>query len=166
MIDWTQPSATILSQLLEIVERRRPISESWATGARGLRDFGPGSSGWGGMVAKLRQMGFSDVADQMVSGMDFGDPQVQAMLTQLGEIEPGTFTGERVAIMKDWGVESKPRWTLEGFTTQPTISDVDKRKGSIGVKTKWEGISAVIDDQIHRGLITEWQQVVDIVAGE
>jgi hypothetical protein len=165
-IDWTQPSATILSQLLEIVERRRPISESWATGARGLRDFGPGSSGWGGMVAKLRQIGFSDVADQMVNGMDFGDPQVQVMLTQLGMIEPDTFTDERVAIMKDWGVESKPRWTLEGFTTQPTISDVDKRKGSIGVKTKWEGISAVIDDQIHRGLITEWQQVVDIVAGE
>jgi hypothetical protein len=118
------------------------------------------------MVAKLRQMGFSDVADQMVSGMDFGDPQVQAMLTQLGEIEPDTFTGERVAIMKDWGVQSQPRWALEGFTDEPTIGDVDRRKGSIGVKTKWEGVAAVIDDKIHRGLITEWQQVVDIVAGE
>jgi hypothetical protein len=128
MIDWTQPAAAILSQLLEIVERRRPISESWATGARGLRDFGPGSSGWGGMVAKLRQIGFADVADQMVSGMDFGDPQVQTMLTQLGMIEPDTFTDERVEIMKDWGVEARPRWTLEGFTTQPTIQDVDKRK--------------------------------------
>ena len=93
-----------------------------------MRDFGPGSSGWGGMVAKLRQMGFSDVADQMVSGMDFGDPQVQTMLTQLGMIEPDTFTDERVEIMKDWGVEASPRWTLEGFTTQPTIQDVDKRK--------------------------------------
>jgi hypothetical protein len=80
------------------------------------------------MVAKLRQIGFADVADQMVSGMDFGDPQVQTMLTQLGMIEPDTFTDERVEIMKDWGVEARPRWTLEGFTTQPTIQDVDKRK--------------------------------------
>jgi hypothetical protein len=166
MIDWTQPAATILSQLLEIVERRRPISESWATGARGLRDFGPGSSGWGGMLAKLRQIGFADVADQMVSGMDFGDPKVQGMLVQLGMIEPDTFTGERIAIMKDWGVEAKPRWMLEGFAEEPTISDVDKRKGLIGVKTKWEGVAAVIDDKIHRGLITDWQQVVDIVAGD
>ena len=127
-IDWTQPTVSILNQLLEIVERPRPMAEAWATGARGLRDFGPGSSGWGGMVAKLRQIGFGDVADQMVNGMDFSDSQVQTMLTQLGMIEPDTFTDERVAIMRDWGVESKPRWTLEGFTTQPTINDVDKRK--------------------------------------
>jgi hypothetical protein len=165
MIDWTQPAATILSQLLEIVERRRPISESWATGARGLRDFGPGSGGWGGMVGKLRQIGFSDVADQMVSGMDFGDPQVQGMLTQLGEIEPDTFTAERIAIMKDWGVQTQPRWALEGFAEEPTIGEVNRRKGSIAVKTKWEGVAAVIDDQIHQGNITDWQQVVDIVAG-
>ena len=105
------------------------MSESWATGARGLRDFGPGSSGWGGMVAKLRQIGFSDVADQMVNGMDFGDPQVQGMLTQLGMIERDTFTNERVAIMKDWGVQSQPRWTLEGFAEEPTLSEVGFRKG-------------------------------------
>lgn len=129
MIDWTQPAATILSQLLEIVERRRPIGESWATGARGLRDFGPGSSGWGGMLAKLRQMGFGDVADQMANGMDFGDSQVQGMLVQLREIEPDTFTAERVAIMKDWGVQSQHRWMLEGFAEEPTIGEVEFRKG-------------------------------------
>jgi hypothetical protein len=81
------------------------------------------------MVGKLRQIGFSDVADQMVSGMDFGDPQVQGMLTQLGEIEPDTFTPERIAIMKDWGVQTQPRWALEGFAEEPTISDVEFRKG-------------------------------------
>jgi hypothetical protein len=74
-------------------------------------------------------MGFSDVADQMVSGMDFGDPQVQTMLTQLGEIEPDTFTPERIAIMKDWGVQSQPRWMLEAFAEEPTIGDVEFRKG-------------------------------------
>lgn len=127
-IDWTQPTVTILNQLLEIVERRRPIAEAWATGARGLGAFGPGSSGWGGMLAKLRQIGYPDVADQMANGLDFGDPQTQQMLTQLGAMEPDTFTAERIAIMQDWGVERQPRWTYEGFATQPTISDVDKRK--------------------------------------
>ena len=165
-IDWTQPTVTILNQLLETVERRRPMAEAWATGARGLGAFGPGSSGWGGMLGKLRQIGFGDVADQMANGLDFGDPQTQTMLTQLGAMEPDTFTDSRVAIMRDWGVERRPRWTYEGFATQPTIEDVDRRKGSIGVKTKWEGVAAVIDDQIHRGLITDWQQVVNIVAGD
>ena len=164
-IDWTQPTVTILNQLLEIVERRRPMTEAWATGARGLGAFGPGSSGWGGMLGKLRQIGFGDVADQMANGLDFGDPQTQTMLTQLGAMEPDTFTDSRVEIMRDWGVERKPRWTYEGFTAQPTIEDVDRRKGSIGVRTKWEGVAAVIDDKIHRGLITDWQQVVEIVGG-
>ena len=165
-IDWTQPTVSILNQLLETVERRRPMSEAWATGARGLGAFGPGSSGWGGMLGKLRQIGFGDVADQMANGLDFGDPQTQTMLTQLGAMEPDTFTDERIATMQDWGVERNPRWTYEGFTAQPTIEDVDRRKGSIGVKTKWEGVAAVVDDQIHRGLITDWQQVVNIVAGD
>ena len=128
-IDWTQPTVTILNQLLETVERRRPMAEAWATGARGLGAFGPGSSGWGGMLAKLRQIGFGDVADQMANGLDFGDPQTQTMLTQLGAMEPDTFTDSRVETMRDWGVERRPRWTYEGFAEQPTISEVDFRKG-------------------------------------
>jgi hypothetical protein len=47
----------------------------------------------------------------------------------LGTIEPDTFTPERIAIMRDWGVESKPRWMLEGFAEEPTLSEVDFRKG-------------------------------------
>ena len=127
-IDWTKPAADILQELLAIVERRLPLSEAWATGARGLRDFGAGSAGWGGMLAKLKQIGYSDVADQMVSGLDFGDPQVQGMITQLGTIEPDTFTAERVEILKSWGVDRRPRWTLEGFASQPTLAEIEKRK--------------------------------------
>jgi hypothetical protein len=127
-IDWTKPAADILQELLAIVERRLPLSEAWATGARGLRDFGAGSAGWGGMLAKLKQIGYSDVADQMVSGLDFGDPQVQGMITQLGTIEPDTFTPERVEILKSWGVDRRPRWTLEGFASQPTLAEIEKRK--------------------------------------
>ena len=162
MIDWTQPAATILSQLLEIVERRRPISESWATGARGLRDFGPGSIGWGGMVAKLRQIGFADVADQMVNGMDFGDPQVQGMLTQLGAIEPDTFTAERVAIMRDWGVQGQPRWMLEGFVEQPTIEKIEARK----LKPWYESRDAVVRDGLHNGAITTKDEIREVFEAE
>jgi hypothetical protein len=128
-IDWTKPPAEILAELLAIVERRLPLSEAWATGARGLRDFGAGGAGWGGMLAKLKQIGYSDVADQMVSGLDFGDPQVQLMLTQLGTIEPDTFTFERVEILRSWGVERKPRWMFTGFAEPPTIAEVEFRKG-------------------------------------
>lgn len=127
-IDWTQPTVSILNQLLETVERRRPMAESWATGARGLRDFGHGPEGWGGMVAKLREIGFTEVADQIPSGLDFGDPQMQGMLVQLAAMAPGVFTIERVETMMNWGVERRPRWTYEGFAEQPTIEDVDKRK--------------------------------------
>jgi hypothetical protein len=127
-IDWTKPAADILQELLAIVERRLPLSEAWATGARGLRDFGAGGAGWGGMLAKLKQIGYSDVADQMVSGLDFGDPQVQSMLTQLGAIEPDTFTAERVEILKSWGVESRPRWMVEGFAGPLTIEEIERRK--------------------------------------
>jgi hypothetical protein len=80
------------------------------------------------MLAKLKQIGYSDVADQMLSGLDFGDPQVQGMITQLGTIEPDTFTPERVEILKSWGVERRPRWTLEGFASQPTLAEIEKRK--------------------------------------
>jgi hypothetical protein len=124
-IDWTKPAADILQELLAIVERRLPLSEAWATGARGLRDFGAGGAGWGGMLAKLEQIGFGDVAAQMVSGLDFGDPQVQAMITQLGTIEPDTFTPERVEILRSWGVDRRPRWTMEGFASQPTLGIVE-----------------------------------------
>jgi hypothetical protein len=82
------------------------------------------------MLAKLKQIGFGDVADQMVSGLDFGDPQVQGMITQLGTIEPDTFTAERVEILKSWGVDRRPRWTLEGFASQPSVKDIEQRKST------------------------------------
>jgi hypothetical protein len=127
-IDWNNPASEILAELIAIVERRLPLSEAWATGARGLRDFGAGGAGWGGMLAKLEQIGFGDVAAQMVSGLDFGDPQVQGMITQLGTIEPDTFTPERVEILKSWGVDRQPRWTLEGFASQPNVEAIEQRK--------------------------------------
>lgn len=128
-IDWTQPTVSILNQLLEIVERRRPTIEAWAGNAKGFDVFGAGPTGWSEMLAKLRQLGYTDVADTLLTGLDFGNPQMQTMLTHLSMIEPDTFTDERVAIMRDWGVERRPRWTYEGFTEQPTISEVDFRKG-------------------------------------
>jgi hypothetical protein len=55
---------------------------------------------------------------------------VQLMLTQLGTIEPDTFTSERVEILKSWGVERRPRWTLEGFASQPSVDAIEQRKAT------------------------------------
>ena len=150
-IDWTKPAAEILAELLAIVERRLPLGEAWATGARGLRDFGAGGAGWGGMLAKLKQIGFGDVADQMVSGLDFGDPQVQAMLTQLGTIEPDIFTPERVEILKSWGVDRRPRWTLEGFARQPTLAEIEKRKEDTNFRSQKINAIALFDERMKVG---------------
>ncbi len=148
-IDWTKPAADILQELLAIVERRLPLSEAWATGARGLRDFGPGGAGWGGMLAKLKQIGYSDVADQMVSGLDFGDPQVQSMITQLGAIEPDTFTSERVEILKSWGVDCRPRWSFEAFESHPTLQQVEKRKVEVNFRSRKINAIALFDERMN-----------------
>jgi hypothetical protein len=150
-IDWTKPAAEILAELLAIVERRLSLNEAWATGARGLRDFGPGGAGWGGMLAKLDQIGFGDVAAQMVSGLDFGDSQVQLMLTQLGTIEPDTFTGERVEVLKSWGVDRRPRWTLEGFASQPTLAEVEQRKVEVNFRSQKINAIALFDERMKVG---------------
>ena len=150
-IDWTKPAAEILAELLAIVERRLPLGEAWATGARGLRDFGAGAAGWGGMLARLKQIGFGDVADQMVSGLDFGDPQVQGMITQLGTIQPDTFTAKRVEVLKSWGVDRRTRWTLEGFASQPTLAEVEQRKVEVNFRSQKINAIALFDERMKPG---------------
>jgi len=168
-IDWTKPAADILQELLAIVERRLPLAEAWATGARGLRDFGAGGAGWGGMLAKLKQIGFGDVADQMVSGLDFGDPQVQGMIMQLGTIEPDTFTPERVEILKSWGVDRRPRWQIMGLSQEPTIESVQedrsrhrleaeaiRRLAEISItRNRFDAASALVRQKIESGQVSK-----------
>lgn len=89
---------------------------AWATGARGLKDFGPGPNGWGGMKSKLVELGYDDVAEQLTNGMDFGDPLTQSMLDQLGQVASDVFTSERVATMKAWGVAIRTRYAVDGGT--------------------------------------------------
>jgi hypothetical protein len=103
------------------------------------------------MLAKLKQIGYSDVADQMVSGLDFGDPQVQGMITQLGTIEPDTFTPERVEILRSWGVDRRPRWTLEGFTSQPTLTEIEKRKADTNFRSQKINAIALFDERMKPG---------------
>lgn len=107
----------IRSALLEIVETRIAAraglnDTAWATGARGLRDFGV--EAWSTLRGTLSAMGMSAVVDQLNYGMDFGDPQTQAMLDQLGQLAPEQFTAERVATLKAWGVTRETRWANLG----------------------------------------------------
>ena len=168
-IDWSEPTETIRQKLLKIVERRLPADKTrddtaWVSLNRIAHVFDAATLSQ--MRQSLQANGYEDFYSILIGGDDFGKPKVQAILDALHQVDPQAFTAERIAIMKDWGVDRRPRWTYEGFTAQPTIEDVDRRKGSIGVRTKWEGVAAVIDDKIHRGLITDWQQVVEIVGGD
>lgn len=132
--DWqTLSPADMVQQLGEIVETRKPADATrnetaWATGARGLRDFGPGPDGWGGMIAKLVDLGYGDVANQLTYGMDFGDPSTQAMIDQLGVAAPDVFTPDRVAILKAWGVDRAPRWQRLGYESLPSIEQVESEQ--------------------------------------
>lgn len=114
-----------LAFLLETVETKKP--DSWATGARGLRDFGPGPNAWDGMLDKLRDLGFGSVARQAEIGMDYADEKTQQMLDQLGVVAGDVFTPERIAILRSWGLSSAPRWQLLGYRTEPTLQDVQAK---------------------------------------
>lgn len=131
-IDWSEPAETIRQKLLEIVERRLPADKTrddtaWVSLNRIAHVFDAAT------LAQMRQSlqanGYEDFYSILIGGDDFGKPKVQAILDELHQVDPQAFTAERVEIMKSWGVERQPRWTYEGFVEQPTISEVDFRKG-------------------------------------
>jgi hypothetical protein len=124
MINFELTDAEILDDLLSILETRLPESVARVTGARGVKDFGPGPEGWDGMVGRLRTLGWNETANQLVSGYDFGDPAMQAMLDQLGQIDSSIFTPDRVAAMKAWGVTRTPKWQTLGIPEMPTLESV------------------------------------------
>lgn len=133
LANWQALSAAeIHAAFSEVVSIRKPADpnipdSAWATGARGLRDFGAGPDGWGGMRAKLHELGYGDVADQMTNGLDFGDPNVQTMLDQLGLAAPAVFTPLRVTTMKAWGVcEQSCWWHAGGSGDVPSVEEIQQ----------------------------------------
>jgi len=127
-IDWTQPAEAILDQLLETVERRIPADKSrddtaWVQLNRIAHVFD--SSILKEMKQSLVRNGYEDFYQILIGGDDFGKPKVQAILDALSQIDPAVFTPSRVQTMKSWGVDRRPRWTLEGFASQPTLGVVE-----------------------------------------
>jgi hypothetical protein len=132
-IDWTQPAETILDQLLETVERRIPADKSrddtaWVQLNRIAHVFD--SSTLKEMKQSLVRNGYEDFYQILIGGDDFGKPKVQAILDALGQIDPAVFTPSRVQTMKSWGVDRRPRWTLEGFASQPSVDAIEQRKAT------------------------------------
>jgi hypothetical protein len=132
-IDWTQPAEAILDQLLETVERRIPADKSrddtaWVQLNRIAHVFD--SSILKEMKQSLVRNGYEDFYQILIGGDDFGKPKVQAILDALGQIDPSVFTLGRVETMKSWGVDRRPRWTLEGFASQPSVEDIEQRKAT------------------------------------
>ncbi len=131
-IDWSEPAESIRQKLLEIVEQRRPADKTrddtaWVSLNRIAHVFDAATLSQ--MRRSLQVNGYEDFYSILIGGDDFGKPKVQAILDALHQVDPQAFTPQRVAIMKDWGVESKPRWTLEGFAEEPTLGEVGFRKG-------------------------------------
>ncbi len=111
-----------LDYLLQNVTAANP--DSWATGARGLRDFDPGPDGWDGMLNRLNELGYGSVARQTEIGMDYASPKVQLMLDQLGLVAPDIFTPDRVTTLKAWGVSTRKRWQIDGYASEPTLKSI------------------------------------------
>ena len=154
--------------LLEIVETRKPADASkndtaWATGARGIRDFGPGPLGWAGMLEALNAIGYSDVANQLTNGMDFGDPKSQVMLDQLGQVNPQVFTPERIAIMKAWGVIRRPRWQVLGYAVKPTLESVAEEIQVKETEAWWKRLSVVVADGLFDNRIKSKKDILTII---
>jgi len=157
-----------LAYLLEIVETRKPADASkndtaWATGARGIRDFGPGPLGWAGMLEALNAIGYSDVANQLTNGMDFGDPKSQVMLDQLGQVNPQVFTPERVAVMKAWGVIRRPRWQIEGYPAEPTLEFIAEELQAKETEDWWRRLSVVVRDGLFDKRIKTKADIISII---
>jgi hypothetical protein len=164
-INWSLSDADIRSELLTTVETRLPEVQAWATGARGVGEFGPGDDGWDGMVQAIRDLGWNETANQLTTGYDYGDPRMQQMLVQLGIIRPLVFTPDRIAALQAWGVRREPRWVIEGFQTQPTLEQVASRKLLEAAKVQWAAVKGVVDDRLHSGMLSTWDDVVAVVTG-
>jgi hypothetical protein len=154
-----------LQYLLETVVTRKPADASkndtaWATGARGLRDFDPGPEGWDGMLAAIRELGYGSVADQLVNGMDFGDPKTQQMILQLGQVKPEVFTAERVVILQSWGQISQPRWQVEGYAAEPTLESVQEELDRAEKQSLIDAGRTTINSRTTR--INAWLDDVDM----
>ena len=110
-----------------VVERKSadPMlpDSAWATGARGLRDFTP--LVWEQMVAEIRTMGLNETANQIGSGMDYGDPATIAMIDTLADSKPQVFTPERVAILKSWGTNTRKRYLDYGYSELPSVEQIE-----------------------------------------
>jgi hypothetical protein len=153
-IDWTQPAEAILDQLLETVERRIPADKSrddtaWVQLNRIAHVFD--SSILKEMKQSLVRNGYEDFYQILIGGDDFGKPKVQAILDALGQIDPAVFTPSRVQTMKSWGVDRRPRWTLEGFTSQPTLAEVEQRKADTNFRSQKINAIALFDERMKVG---------------
>jgi len=62
--------------------------------------------------------------DLLATGIDFGDPKTQEMLTSLAAGSPSVFTPQRISVMRAWGIATKPLWQWVGIEAEPTVEDV------------------------------------------
>jgi hypothetical protein len=118
--------AELLAHLLTDDSRRiaadaNAFGTAWAGGARISETFGP-------LVYEemhgIMALHFPANAALLPTGFDFGSGATQAMLTILAEIDAEVFTPQRIAVMRSWGIATKPLWQWVGIEAEPTVEDV------------------------------------------
>lgn len=61
---------------------------------------------------------------------------------------------------------TRPRWQTEGRATEPTLEAITAELEAAAVSSKWQRVSAVIDDRVAGGLLTDWADVVAIIEAQ
>jgi hypothetical protein len=118
--------AALLAHLLASDSRRiaadpLKMETAWAGGQRVVRDFG--TEVYEQMMGVLKSVAPA-TGDLLATGIDFGDPKTQQMLDNLAAGAPSVFTAERIAIMRAWGIVTKPLWRWVGIEAEPTVEDI------------------------------------------
>jgi hypothetical protein len=116
----------LLAHLLADDSRRiaadaNAFGTAWAGGPRIAETFGPIVYE---QMHSVMAANYPANAALLPYGFDFGSGATQAMLSILAEIDEEVFTAERIAIMRAWGIATKPLWQWVGIEAEPTVEDV------------------------------------------
>ena len=174
-INWTLPAAEILQLLLEDVWIPVDVGVTIAAVETALAAM-PGAAdlvlatftaaqqptaATVEAIAKAGRMQSAFIAMSSEKGLLLSTADRQEMVDLLA-VGGGWPDAVRDAV-KSLGGVWMGRWKSEGFATEPSLTQVQSRQSLLTTRTKWAAVQGVVEDRLHTGAITTWQEVVEIV---
>ncbi len=174
-IDWTKPANEILADLLAEVWVPNnqgvtiAITESALASMPGAADLvlatftaaQQPAAATVEAIAKAGRMQSAFIAMSSEKGLLLSTSERQEMIDLLAA--GGSWPDAVRDAVKALGGVWVGRWSLEGFDAVPTVDQVTARKSLEATKVKWSAVHGVVEDRLHTGTITTWQEVVAIV---